>query len=282
MGSQCNECIKGTIHAGLPIGHEETVHGLNTYVVGNPLTTRATVVIYSDIFGHLLPNNKLLADAYAASGEYLVYLPDFFEGDPVNLKVADLLIPVDATKQGTLGKYTGILASMPSFLMWMGRHKEARCTTVCNGFLEKLRVETKRERKIGMVGFCWGGRYAIRAALEENMVSIEGEKKPLIDAVVALHPSNLVFPRDVDGLVVPVSYGWGENDVAVNIKSKGIIEEIHRKEGEKGRSVPEMEHRVYKPGRHGFAVRGNPDDPQERACLEDSMNQGLQWLGKWL
>ncbi|KAJ8062716.1 hypothetical protein OCU04_007981 [Sclerotinia nivalis] len=282
MGAQCNECIKGTIHARLPIGREETIHGLNTYVVGDPLTTRATVVIYSDIFGLLLPNNKLLADTYAASGEYLVYLPDFFEGDPVNLKVADLLIPVDATKQGTLGKYTGILASMPSFLMWMGRHKEARCTTVCNGFLEKLRVETKGERKIGMVGFCWGGRYAIRAGLEENMVSIEGEKKPLVDAVVALHPSNLVFPRDVEGLVVPVSYGWGESDVAVNIKSKCIIEEIHRKEGEKGIKVPEMEHRVYKPGRHGFAVRGNPDDPQERACLEDSMKQGLQWLGKWL
>lgn len=208
-------------------------------------------------------------------------MPDFFEGDPVALKVADLLIPVDASKQGTFGKYTGILASMPGFLMWRGRHGEAKCSRVCNGFLEKLRTETKGERKIGMVGYCWGGRYAIRAGLSENQIEIEGVKKPLVDAVVALHPSNLVLPRDVQGLVVPTSYGWGESDIAVDIKQKGVIEEIHRKEGEK-RKVPEMEHRVYKPGRHGFAVRGNPDDPQERKCLEDSMKQGLEWLGKWL
>ncbi|KAM0150930.1 hypothetical protein ACHAQE_000484 [Botrytis cinerea] len=282
MDKPCNECIKGTIHTGLPIGDYQTIHGLRTYIIGNPSTSRATIVLYTDIFGHLLPNNLLLADAFAASGEYLVYVPDFFEGDPVALKVADLLIPVDASKQGTLGKYTGILASAPSFLMWMGRHKEASCSAVCNGFLEKLRTETNGERKIGMVGYCWGGRYAIRAGLESNMILIDGVKKPLIDAVVALHPSNLVFPRDVEGLVVPISYGWGEKDVAVSIKSKGIIEEIHQKEGEKGRKVPEMEHRVYKPGRHGFAVRGNPDDPLERACLEDSMKQGLEWMGKWL
>jgi hypothetical protein len=46
--------------------------------------------------------------------------------------------------------------------------------------------------------------------------------------------------------------------------------------------VPEMVHKVYKPGRHGFAVRGNPDDPLERACLEDSVTQVLTWMGRWL
>lgn len=198
------------------------------------------------------------------------------------LKVADLLIPVDAKKQGSLGKYTGMLASAPSFLLWMGRHKEARCSRVCNEFLGKLRRETLGKKNIGMVGFCWGGKYAIRAGLEENMIEVDGAKVSLVDAAVALHPSHLALPRDVEELVVPVSYGWGETDVAVDFKQKGLIEEIHRKAGDKGRKVPEMEHRVYKPGRHGFAVRGNPDDPQERSCLEDSMKQGLNWLKRWL
>src|ERR1700760_4832162 len=118
------------------------VHGLNTYTVGNRTNPKAVVVMYSDIFGLLLPNNKLIADAYAKSGEYLVYLPDFFKGDPVRLKVADVLLPVDATKQSSFSKYTGILAMMPSFVMWMSRHKFEPTNKTCMDYLQALRRET--------------------------------------------------------------------------------------------------------------------------------------------
>lgn len=259
------------------------IHGLNTYVIGNRTTARATIVIYSDVFGLALPNNKLIADAYAKSGEYLVYLPDFFEGDPVQLKLADALIPVDAAKQSAFAKYTGILAGVPAFVMWMMRHKEAHTNEVCVDFLGKLRRATPEAQKIGMVGFCWGGRYALRAGTEANMITLEGGKKvPLVDAVVALHPSNLVFPGDVQNPVVPMSVGWGLEDTGVKIEQKGIVEGIHAKEKEAGRELPELEHKVYTPGRHGFAVRGNPDDPQERAALEDSLKQVLTWFERWL
>ncbi|KUJ15016.1 alpha/beta-hydrolase [Mollisia scopiformis] len=278
----CSECIKGTVHEGQPIGKEEMVHGLNTYVVGNRTNPRGIIVVYSDIFGLLLPNNKLIVDQYAKSGEYLVYLPDFFKGDAVPLKIADLLIPVNAKKQSTLGKYTGILASAPSFVMWMTRHKEGPTNEVCMDFLQKLRRATPSSQKIGMVGFCWGGKYAIRAGLESNKIEVNGSKVPLVDAVVALHPSHLAIPADVETLVVPTSYGWGQEDPQVSIESKGKIEDIHANAKKAGRKVPEMEHKVYKPGRHGFAVRGNPDDPQERACLEDSVKQVLNWFGRWL
>lgn len=130
-----------------------------------------------------------------------------------------------------------------------------------------------------MVGYCWGGKYAVRAGLERNMIDTPegGEKKPLVDAVVALHPSHLVVPDDVGELVVPVSFGWGVEDVAVSFKQKGEVERCRE-----GREGPEMQHRVYRPGRHGFAVRGNPDDPEERKCLEDSERQVLEWFDKWL
>lgn len=279
----CNECIKGSIHAGKPIGSIEKVHGLDTYVVGNRTNPRAVVVVYSDIFGLPLPNNKLLADAYARSGEYLVYLPDFFKGDPVPLKAADTLIPVDAAKQSTLSKYTGILAMAPSFVMWMTRHKEGPTSKTCTDFLGSLRRETfAKGLKVGMVGFCWGGRFAIRAAQENHSIDIDGKKTPLVDAVVAMHPSNLVFPTDMDKPVVPISIGWGQDDVGVNIEQKGKMEDVHAKTKAAGHKVPETEHVVYKPGRHGFAVRGNPEDPQERKILEDTEKQAIAWLNKWL
>jgi dienelactone hydrolase len=210
-----------------------------------------------------------------------VYLPDFFNGDPVGLKVADALLPVDATAQSTFSKYTGLLASMPTFLMWRSRHKHADVDKTCMDFLASLRRATP-DKKIGMVGFCWGGRYAIRAGMSSNCISINGTTKPLIDAVVALHPSNLVLPDDITDLVVPVSYGWGVEDVGVSYATRGKIETYHEEKKKKGKKVPEMQHVKYEPGRHGFAVRGNPEDERERKCLEESERQALEWMGKWL
>jgi dienelactone hydrolase len=196
--------------------------------------------------------------------------------------MADLLIPVDASKQSSFAKYTGLLASAPSFLLWATRHKKALTDKVCMDFLRSLRRATPRSQKIGMVGFCWGGRYAIRAGMESNMIEMDGKKVPLVDAAVALHPSNLSLPGDAEGLVVPVSYGWGKEDVAVDIALKGQIEALHATARASGKKVPEMEHKVYKPGRHGFGVRGNPDDPLEKACLVESEAQALNWMGRWL
>jgi len=114
------------------------------------------------------------------------------------------------------------------------------------------------------------------------MIEVDGNKVPLVDAVVALHPSNLSFPGDVDDIVVPITYGWGLEDSSVKIEQKAKVEEIHAKAKAAGATLPETVHKVYEPGRHGFSVRGNPDDPKERACLEDSVTQVLDWFTRWL
>lgn len=176
-----------------------------------------------------------------------------------------------------------MLAAAPQFVMWLTRHKEAATNKVYMDFMESLRRDTCGSgKKIGMVGFCWGGKYAIRAAREQNMIDIDGKKVSLVDAVVALHPSNLSLPGDVDKPVVPVSVGWGVEDEGVSFAQKAQIEAIHEKMRKEGTALPEIEHKVYTPGRHGFAVRGNPEDPQERKSLEDSMTQGLDWLKRWI
>ena len=219
----------------------------------------------------------MIADVYAASGDYLVYLPDFFAGDPMKLKFANVAIPVDASRQSSLSKYSGLLASMPSLLLWLGRHKEEPTWEYCRKFLDALRRDTYGKVKIGMSGFCWGGRYAIRAGQTSSNIQIGGQVVPLVDAVVALHPSNLELPRDVNApsVAVPLSIAWGEDDEMVSIKQRGQIEDIFEKLSQSGTSLPVVEHRTYKPGRHGFAVRGNPDNPVERSVSYYS----IMWSG---
>jgi dienelactone hydrolase len=151
-------------------------------------------------------------------------------------------------------------------------------------FLKALRESTPLDKKIGISGFCWGGRYAVRAAQKTAGVIIDDRSVPLVNAAVALHPSNLKLPDDVQDISVPVSFGWGEEDTNTKIELKDKVDAVHKKtkSSADGVEVPDIEHKVYKPGRHGFAVRGNPDDPAERACLVDSEKQALDWFNRWL
>lgn len=202
----------------------------------------------------------------------------------MKLSLADVLIPVDAANQSTLSKYGGLLANIPSYLMWAGRHGKDKTHKTCVEWLQKLRQSDEAQgKKIGMVGMCWGGRFVLRVARSSESIQVsESKTQPLIDAGVALHPSNVVLPEDIEGLAVPVSIGWGEVDEVTPFKQKAQIEEIIAKRKTAGESVPEVEHKVYTPGRHGFSVRGNPEDPAERKALEDSVTQVLDWLAKQL
>ena len=198
------------------------------------------------------------------------------------MSVADVLIPTDAKNQSMLSWFTGVLASVPSFGLWSTRHKDAKTTKVCFDYMEKLRRASPLDHKIGFVGTCWGGQYALRAARAQNKIDVGGSQVPIVDAVVALHPSNLVLPKDVVEMIVPTSIGWGLKDTMTKIELKGKIENIQKKEKEEGKKIVEAIHQVYNPGRHGFAVRGNPDDPEERKILEDSLQQVLDFFKKQL
>ena len=78
----CPDCFAGHVHDGEPQGKMVKLHGLETYVAepaeGRPV--RGIIVIVPDAFGLPFVNNKILADHYAARGNYRVYLPDFMQG----------------------------------------------------------------------------------------------------------------------------------------------------------------------------------------------------------
>lgn len=80
MIQQC--CAAGEIHTGTPSGRVDKVHGLDCYIASPPAGTepKGVIVILPDVFGWKLVNTRILADAYAAKGNYLVYLPELQDG----------------------------------------------------------------------------------------------------------------------------------------------------------------------------------------------------------
>ena len=79
----CPECFKGHQHEGTPLGKEEKLHGLDVYVSAPPdgAAPKGLVIIVPDAFGWKFVNSRLLADHYAAKGNFLVYIPDVMNGN---------------------------------------------------------------------------------------------------------------------------------------------------------------------------------------------------------
>jgi len=79
----CPQCFTGHVNPGTPVGTIETIYGRKTYVA-RPAEGKAPqgiIVIIPDAFGLPFVNNQILADHYASAGQYLVYLPDFMNGE---------------------------------------------------------------------------------------------------------------------------------------------------------------------------------------------------------
>lgn len=63
-------------------GHVEEIAGVKTYKIGQG---KPAIVMFSDIFGYELPNTRKIVDRLAESVGATVYLPDCFQGDPMDV-----------------------------------------------------------------------------------------------------------------------------------------------------------------------------------------------------
>ena len=112
--------------------------------------------------------------------------------------------------------------AFPKFLVWAWTHREAVSRPIVTKFFGSLREElnsTPGGGKLGVIGFCWGGRYAI---LMDRYV----------DAIYAAHPSFLQIPTEVEAVTKPISFAVGDKDVILPMnqveKIKGVLK---KKEG---------------------------------------------------
>jgi dienelactone hydrolase len=239
---------------------------LPTYVAVPEDGSKAkTIIFITDIFGFEFKNVRLLADSYAKSGFY-VYIPDFLQGDPLPIEfLQSVEPPLKVREQQTLVDKTKATATVGTTLPpWLLKHREAVSKPLISSFISAIRA-TPGTGKVGAIGFCWGGRYAILAA--------HGE----VDAAYACHPSLISVPGDFEDVSKPLSLAVGEKDSLLDKDSVGKIQDVLAKKTD----LPH-ELRIYEDQVHGFSLRGDWSSDKDKKSMDEAEKQGIEWFNKYL
>ncbi|KAF9807351.1 hypothetical protein IEO21_08263 [Rhodonia placenta] len=254
----CVDCVSGNVHTGTPVGEEITLAGLSTYATGDPNSQRI-VVFGIDVFGWRFVNTRLLADEYATRG-FRVYIPDLFDGYEHPQWTLNAAAEDNPSFFLKLLKPLILLTVVPFVL----RNSKSAQSAKIGGLLAHLRAAAPRAAKVGFIGYCWGGRYALTMNAQ-------------FDATVAAHPSLVTFPAELKDIGNPIMFLLAARDHGYDGARGRETEKIL-----KGRGLPAVEVRVYDGVNHGWTIRCNMDDPKQREARDDAKERAIGWFEKYL
>jgi carboxymethylenebutenolidase len=181
-------------------------------------TPAPAVILISPVFG-VTPGMRGIAGRYAERG-YIAVAPDSFWRQhpgplPRSVREAAMKRAREVSREEVLGDIAATA-------------KALRAMPECNG-------------KIGIAGFCFGGRYAFLAAA-----------RGLVDAAASFHGTAIGEElAEAKAINVPLSFHFGDSDPVVPIEEVEAIRAALQ-------GKPNVEIAVYRGAAHGFT---DPDGP---------------------
>ena len=290
----CRDCFRGTFHDHAePKGSMTELYGYQTYLAmpEDGSEPKSTVIFFCDAFGLNLPNNKILADHYATKTGCRVIAPDIIPGGGVQEWVLHgmntAMSPLDSywlllNPWETLPRVYNLAKVIPTMAMFMYKAAAPGAYPQCLKYARDVKAGLPKGGKLGLAGFCWGGYPATKLCGETDT---DGGLRPLVDASFTAHPSFLDKPADmVEPLAkfkTPYSCAVAEYDFLFNKDVAGKYEAALRQKLDD--NVKDVEFRVHKGARHGFAVRASPDEGLVgKNGYEGAAQQAVDWFNKYL
>jgi dienelactone hydrolase len=208
--------------------------------------------------------------------------------DPKAMDLLDKIMAPAPSIMGTLQKPLYVVQAMSMAIPWKMKTGIPTTYPKVQAFIKGLRTSEPPFKtdnlKIGVAGFCWGGKHTFLLAHDEESTRVQRHEsqvnysKPerLVDCAFTAHPSYLEVPKDVDPVTIPISVVVGDKDQVLSGPLAQQTKEIldGKNAGHEVTILPDA--------KHGFAVRMHTDDKHEMECAAKAEEQALAWFKKHL
>jgi len=240
---QCDNCVKGILSEGNPVGTDGKIGGVDAYFAKPEGETKSAIIIATDAFGSAFVNTRLVADSLALHTGFLVVVPELFDGEPMDIRVFS---EPDQAKR------------MAMFGPWVAKHGPPESKLpILQRVIQELK-EKQGIKSIGAVGYCFGGKLsAVLAAGDETTANIIAHPAP-------------IKPEEIEAIKRPTLWLCAEIDNTFTPENRKQAQEILETKGVKNTFID------YPGTTHGFAIRGDDKDEivkkAKLAALEATIN----------
>ncbi|EQB53655.1 dienelactone hydrolase [Colletotrichum gloeosporioides Cg-14] len=239
--------VSAIAHTGTPVGETVAYNGLNIYVSkpkghsARGNKTSVGVLYLTDVYGVQLAQNTLLTDSFARAG-YISVAPDLFDGKPAP---NDINVPGFNTTQ------------------FLAAHGPNVTDPIIANAVKYLKEELGVS-KVAVTGYCFGGRYAFRELAAGKGANV----------AFAAHPS-LLTDDEIKAITGPASVAAAQNDNLMPAARRAEIEALL------GATGQPFSLALYGGTSHGFGVRANISDPQQKYGKEEAFFQAVRFFDTW-
>ncbi|XP_053324017.1 carboxymethylenebutenolidase homolog [Spea bombifrons] len=224
-------------------GEEIQIEHIKAYVCKPKSSTDKAIIVVQDIFGWELPNTRFIADLLCAHG-YIAICPDFFVGkDP--------------------WKPTDDWSVFPEWLKSRQATNVGKETDVVLKYLK----EQCHVKKIGVIGFCWGGTVTHHLMLTY----------PELKAGVSFY-GIMLDQASRYNLLNPTLFIFGELDPVIPLEQVTVLEERLKEH-----TKVDFEVKVFPKQTHGFVHRKKEDiNPEDKHYINEARKNMIDWLNKYI
>lgn len=209
--------------------------------------------------------------------------------DPQAMEMFDKIMEPAGSITGTLQKPLYVVQALRMAIPWKRKTAIPATHPKVQSFVQALRTSEPPfptdNLKIGVAGFCWGGKHAFLLAQDEESTRVQrhasqarsSQPEALIDCAFTAHPSYLEVPKDIDPVRVPMSVAVGDKDQVLKGPLALQMKQILDAKADVGHQVT-----ILPDAKHGFALRTHPDDKHEMECAAKAEEQALEWFKRHL